>query len=89
MADMNNMKSCHVIYCCVLLAEKPRSESDVSTHSKSRSSSKEEADEDSESSVKDELSHKMKLNVKKDVLRLVISLSSAVASKTTQQDIIA
>lgn len=69
--------------------EKARSGSDVSTHSKSRSSSKEEADEDSESSGKDELTPKMKANVKKDILRLVINLSSAVASKTTQQDIIA
>jgi hypothetical protein len=31
----------------------------------------------------------MKMNVKKDVLRLVVNLSSAVASKSTQQEIIA
>lgn len=69
---------------------KPRSESDLSVQSKSRSSSKEDAthDEDSESSGRDELSDKMKMNVKKDVLRLVANLSSAVASKSTQQEII-
>eukprot|EP00111_Clytia_hemisphaerica_P003838 TCONS_00011021-protein len=71
---------------------KERSESDISIRSKSRSSSKEDAtaDEDSESSGRDsELSPKMKNNIRKDVLRLVANLSSAVASKNTQQEIIA
>ena len=83
------------MYIRINLAGKERSESDISVHSKSRTSSKEDAtcgeDEDSESSGRDtnELSPKMRTNIRKDVIRLVVNLSSAVASKNTQQEIIA
>jgi len=68
---------------------KLRAESDLSVQSKSRSSSKEEkdaSDEDSENSGRDE--NKQKIHVFREVLRLIVNLSSAVASKGTQQEIL-
>lgn len=67
---------------------------------KSRSSSKdtpendvsEVTDEDSESSSGrggEEITSKLRINVHKEVLKLVVNMSSAVAVKGTQQEIIA
>ena len=79
------------IFFYILVDKTSRSESDVSTQSKSRSSSNDGesvTDAESEILVDNEISPKLKLNVQKEVLRLVVNLSSAVASKGSQQEII-
>ncbi|XP_057305998.1 rapamycin-insensitive companion of mTOR-like isoform X2 [Hydractinia symbiolongicarpus] len=67
------------------------SEQDLPDHLKSRTSSKDSPeDDDSECSERETENKnlKQKLTVHKEVLRLVVNLSSAVASKGTQQEIL-